>query len=132
MCACVYVLVSCEFRSKLSEYCNRFIRHTLYVFHHPNSAGQMSRSSVSVVFLVGGGEKAPSAAYLCHADVWPLVVHHFTSLLTGGTVTGAACDSTVDYLHLSPRHLGKATSTCLMFWNKRRAVDGDSETMFFH
>lgn len=37
--------------------------------------------------------EAQSAAYLYHADILPQVFHHFTSLLTGCTVTGAPCDS---------------------------------------
>lgn len=40
-------------------------------------------------------EDAQLAAYLYHADAWPTVFHHFASLLTGCTVIGEPCDSTV-------------------------------------
>lgn len=61
-------------------------------------------------------EDAQLAAYLYHADAWPTVFHHFASLLTGCTVIGEPCDSTVAPSPLATWRLEKkATSTCLMF-----------------
>lgn len=61
-------------------------------------------------------EEARLTTYLHHTDVWPLVFHRFTSLLTSCTVAAEPRDS-------PPRHSGKATSACLMSRSERRAAD---------
>lgn len=107
-------------------------------FLSTNPAGQIFRQSVSEVFLFwgrGGTVESKSTAgrlsLSCRYSMLPLVIHHFSSLLTCFKEGRVPCVSqkSIRLWAPLPTPPGKGSSTCFTFQNWRGGVaDGNTGT----